>query len=134
MTETTWNDLEITLRSGVMQTAKQFAETLAYMAQFREFEQSYSSFRQDAEAQTAIREFQEKQASLKALLMLNAVSESDRQNLEVLQEHIYRQPSVLKYTKAQEELAATCQQIGDLLSETIGLDYGTSCRSGGCCG
>ena len=134
MTETTWNDLEITLRSGVMQTAKQFAKTLAYTAQFREFEQSYSSFRQDAEAQIAIREFQEKQASLKALLMLNAVSESDRQNLEVLQEHIYRQPSVLKYTKAQEELAATCQQIGDLLSETIGLDYGASCRSGGCCG
>ena len=134
MTETTWNDLEITLRSGVMQTAKQFAKTLADTAQFREFEQSYFSFRQDAEAQRAIREFQEKQASLKALLMLNAVSEQDRQNLEVLQEHIYRQPSVLKYTQAQEELAVTCQQIGDLLSETIGLDYGASCRSGGCCG
>ena len=134
MTETTWNDLEITLRSGVMQTAKQFAETLAYTTQFREFEQSYLSFRQDAEAQNAIREFQEKQASLSALLMLNAVIEQERQNLEVLQEHIYRQPSVLKYTKAQEELAATCQQIGDLLSETIGLDYGASCRSGGCCG
>jgi cell fate (sporulation/competence/biofilm development) regulator YlbF (YheA/YmcA/DUF963 family) len=117
-----------------MQTAKQFAETLADTTQFREFEQSYFNFRQDAEAQSAIREFQEKQASLRALLMLNAVSEQERQNLEVLQEHIYRQHSVLKYTRAQEELAATCQQIGDLLSETIGLDYGTSCRSGGCCG
>ena len=65
MTETTWNDLEITLRSGVMQTAKQFAKTLADTAQFREFEQSYFSYRQDTKVQSAIQEFQKKQASLK---------------------------------------------------------------------
>ena len=134
MVDTTWNDLEVASKEVVMQAARQFAETLGDAPQFREFEQSYFDFRQDAEAQSAIREFQKKQSSLKALLMLNAVSEEDRQELQMLQDRFYRQPSVLRYTKAQEELVAISQEIGDLLSKASGLDYGASCKTGGCCG
>ena len=134
MDHTNWNDLEVAPRSAVMQSAKQFAETLGDTPQYREFEQSYFNFRKDTEAQSAIQEFQKKQASLKALLMLNAVSEEDRQELQRLQERFIQQPSVLRYTKAQEELVAISQEIGDLLSKAIGLDYGASCKTGGCCG
>jgi cell fate (sporulation/competence/biofilm development) regulator YlbF (YheA/YmcA/DUF963 family) len=134
MIDTTWNDLEVASKSVVMQAAKQFAETLGDASQFREFEQSYFDFRRDAEAQSAIQEFQKKQASLKALLMLNAVSEEDRQELQRLQDRFNHQLSVLRYAKAQEELVAISQEIGDLLSKAIGLDYGASCKTGGCCG
>lgn len=134
MQEPAWNDLEVAPKSVVMQAAKQFAEVFAETSQYREFEQAYMAFRQDTEAQNAIREFQKKQASLKALLMLNAVSEEDRNELQRLQERFYRQSSVLRYAKAQEELIAISQQIGELLSSVIGLDFGNSCRTGGCCG
>ena len=134
MDHTTWNDLEVAPRSAVMQSAKQFAETLGDTPQYRDFEQSYFNFRKDSEAQSAIQEFQKKQASLKALLMLNAVSEEDRAELQRLQERFIQQPSVLRYTRAQEELVAISQEIGDLLSKAIGLDYGASCKTGGCCG
>jgi cell fate (sporulation/competence/biofilm development) regulator YlbF (YheA/YmcA/DUF963 family) len=134
MVDNTLNDLEVSSRSVVMQAAKQFAETLGDTPQFQEFEQSYLNFRQDTEAQSAIREFQKKQASLKALLMLNAVSEEERQELQRLQDRFYHQPSVLRYTKAQEELVTICQDIGDLLSKAIEMDYAASCKTGGCCG
>jgi len=134
MVDTTLNDLEVASKSVVLEAARQFAETLSQTAQFLAFEQAYYAFRQDAAAQSAIREFQKKQDSLKALLMLNAVSDEDRQELQRLQDQFYRQPSVLQYAKAQEELIATCQEIGDLISNAIGLDYGSSCRTGGCCG
>ena len=137
MVDTTWNDLEVAPRSAVIQAAKQFAETLGDTPQFGEFEKSYLNFRWDAEAQSAIQEFQKKQASLKALLMLNAVSEEDRKELQRLQDQFNSQPSVLRYAKAQEELMAISLEIGDILSNAIGLDYGTSCSSnkaGGCCG
>ena len=134
MNDTTWNDLEVAPRSAVMQAAKQFAETLGETLQYKEFEQSYFDFRQDAEAQNAIQEFQKKQASLKALLMLKAVSDEDQQELKRLQDRFYQKPSVLRYTKAQEELIALSQEIGDLLSKAVGLDYGASCKTGGCCG
>jgi hypothetical protein len=96
MKNTPWNDLDVAPGSVVMQTAKQFAETLSATSQFQEFEQSYVSYKQDSEAQNAIREFQKKQSSLKAMTM--------------------------------------CQEVGDLLSKSIGLDYGSSCKTGGCCG
>jgi len=130
----TWNDIEVAPRSAVMQSAKQFAEILSETPQFREFEQSYFNFRQDTEAQNAIQEFQKKQASLKALLMLNAVSDEDRQDLQRLQERFAQQTSVLRYTNAQEELIKMCQEIGDQLSKAMGLSYGDSCKIGGCCG
>lgn len=134
MDDTTWNELEVAPRSAVMSAAKQFAEAFAEMPEFRAFEQSYSNYRRDANAQKAIQEFQKKQASLRAMLMLNAVSDEDSKELQRLQDQFYHQPSVIRHTKAQEELIAVCQQIGDLLSNSIGLDYGSSCRTGGCCG
>ncbi len=134
MVDTTWNDLEVASESVVKEAARQFAETLSETAQFKAFEEALYAYRQDAEAQNALRAFQKKQSSLRAMLMLNAVSEEDRQELQQLQDRFYQQPSVQRYTKAQEELTAICQEIGDLITNAIGLDYGTSCRTGGCCG
>lgn len=134
MIESTWNELEVAPRSTVMQAARQFAEVFSDTPQYREFEQAYLEFRQDSEAQNAIQAFQTKQASLKALIMLNAVSDKDRQELLRLQGLFLHQPSVQRYSKAQEELIAISQTIGDLISKAIGLDYGSSCRTGGCCG
>jgi cell fate (sporulation/competence/biofilm development) regulator YlbF (YheA/YmcA/DUF963 family) len=134
MDDSKWNELEVAPRSAVMQSARQFAETLAETPQFREFEQSYYDFRRDDAAQNAIKEFQKKQASLKALLMLNALSEEDQQELQRLQDCFYQQPSVIRNNKAQEELLVVTQAIGDLLSNAIGLDYSASCKTGGCCG
>lgn len=134
MVETTWNDLEVASKEVVMQAARQFAEVLAEAPQFQAFEQALFTFRQDAEAQSAIQEFQKKQASLKALLMLNAVSAEDRQELQTLLDRVNQQPSVIAYNQAQGALVAVSQELGDLLSKAIGLDYASVCRTGGCCG
>lgn len=134
MVETTWNDLEVASKEVVMQAARQFAEVLAEAPQFQAFEQALFTFRQDAEAQSAIQEFQKKQASLKALLMLNAVSAEDRQELQTLVNRVNQQPSVIAYNQAQGALVALSQELGDLLSKAIGLDYASVCRTGGCCG
>ncbi len=134
MQNSDWNDLEVASPTVVMQAARQFAEVLSGTPQFKEFEQAYYNFRQDAEAQSTIREFQKKQASLKAMLMLNAVSEEDRRELQRLQDQFSHRPSVMRYAKAQEELISISQEIGDLLSKATGLDYGSACQKGGCCG
>ena len=134
MVDIPWNDLEVAPKSAVMQAAKQFAEAFAETPQFQAFEHAHFTYRQDGQAQSARQEFQKKQSSLKALLMLNAVSDEDRQELERLKDQFNNQPSVVQYIKAQDELVAISQEIGDMLSKAIGLDYGNSCRTGGCCG
>ena len=134
MVDTTWNDLEVASKEVVMQAARQFAEVFAEAPQFQVFEQALFNFRQDAEAQSAIQDFQKKQASLKALLMLNAVSAEDRQELQTLVDRVNQQPSVIAYNQAQGALMAVSQELGELLSKAIGLDYASACRTGGCCG
>lgn len=134
MADTTWNDLEVASKEVVMQAARQFAGALAESPQYQAFEQALFTFRQDAQAQSAIQDFQNKQASLKGLLMLNAVSPEDRQELQTLADRVNQQPSVIAYSQAQKDLVAVSQELGDLLSNAIGLDYASSCRTGGCCG
>lgn len=134
MVEGIRNGLEIAPRSAVMESARQFADMLSKTTQFNDFLAAHFNYRKDEQSQQALRDFQKKQASLKAMLLLNAVSDEDRQELQRLQDRFYQQPAVIRYAKAQEELTAICQEIGDLISDGIGLNYGASCRTGGCCG
>lgn len=134
MENLTLNDLEIAPKSVVLQTARLFSKTLADTPQFQEFEESYQNFRQDLKTQKLYQELQKKQESLRVMAMLSAVSEKDRTELENLQKDFYRQKSVSRYLKAQEDLISICQEVGDLLSKSVGLDFGSSCRVGGCCG
>lgn len=134
MVDTTWNDLEVASKSTVMQAARQFAEVLAETVQFRTFEQACYNFRLDADAQIAIQNFQKKQASLKALLVLNAVCAEERLDLQSLLDKVNQRQSVIEYNQAQQALLSISQAIGDRLSQAIGLDFANSCRTGGCCG
>ena len=54
--------------------------------QFKAFEQAYDALTHDTAAQQTIAAYQAKVESLRALLMLNAVSESERAELEQLQQ------------------------------------------------
>jgi cell fate (sporulation/competence/biofilm development) regulator YlbF (YheA/YmcA/DUF963 family) len=134
MVEAQWNELEVASKEVVMHAAQQFARVFVETPQYQAFEKAYSAYRQDGAAQNALQAYQEKQASLKALLVLNAVSEEDRQALQGLHDRFYLQPSVMEYAQAQVDLIALAQEIGDVLSKSTGLDYGSSCRTGGCCG
>lgn len=134
MGDTQLNDLEVASREVVMQAAEQFAGVFTETSQYQAFEKAYRAYRQDAAAQSTLEEFQKKQASLKGLLMLNAVSEEDQKELQRLHDRFYQQPAVVQYAQAQAGLVALGQELGDLLSKSIGLDFGTSCRTGGCCG
>jgi cell fate (sporulation/competence/biofilm development) regulator YlbF (YheA/YmcA/DUF963 family) len=77
--------------------------------------------------------YQEKQQSLRALLMLNALSEEQRVELEGLHRAFINQPVVREYFQVQMDLARLCQQLGDMLSESIGLNYAAACGVS-CCG
>jgi len=128
------NELEVSPRSVIMQAARQFAEAFSELAEYQSFERAFQAYRNDSAAQKALEDFQKKQASLKALIMLNSLSDEERQELQCLQDLFYSKPTVMSYLKAQRELVAISQSLGDLISTEIGLDYGTSCRTGGCCG
>lgn len=118
----------------VLETAmRDFAQVLTDSAVFQRFEQASKQMRADAAAQAAMNAFQQKQHSLQALLMLNAVSPADRSELQRLQEAFFSQPTVATLLEAQDDLRAICQMASSILSERIGLPFAAACGPGCSC-
>ncbi len=128
-----FDDIEIAPASVVKRAARDFAAALSETPQSKAFKQAAEQFRQDQSAQEAVKAFQEKQMSLRPLLMLNALSPEQRSELESLQSAFVNQPVVQEYFKAQTEFASLCQTLGDAISESIGLNYAAACGVS-CCG
>lgn len=127
------NELELATASVVKQAARGFASALYKSEPFQTYEKAASHLHEDSEAQEAIRAFQEKQQSLKMMLMLNAVSEEDRAELEMLHKLMFTQPSVIDFVAAQQQLKTLCQILAGRLSNKISLDYASACGAS-CCG
>lgn len=127
------DDIEIAPPSVVRQAACDFAAALAGTQQFGAFEKAAECFRQDKTAQQAMEAYQMKQQSLRALMMLNALSDEQRSELGQLHSDFINQPVVQEYLRAQTELVSLCQALGDVLSEAIGLNYSAACKVS-CCG
>jgi len=117
----------------VKRAAHGFAASLAETPQFKAFEHASERFRQDGTAQEAMRAYQQKEQSLRVLFMLKEASAEQRADLDALYQAFVTIPSVVEYSRTQSELAALCQTLGDMLSESIGLDYAASCGAS-CCG
>ena len=133
MEDKVFDDLETAPPSIVLQAARDFAAGLAETPQFKAFEQAAERFRNDEAAQQAMSAYREKQKDWRALIILNALSVEQQTELEYLKNTFVNEPIVQQYFKAQTELATLCQALGDMLSESIGLDYAAACGVS-CCG
>jgi cell fate (sporulation/competence/biofilm development) regulator YlbF (YheA/YmcA/DUF963 family) len=127
------NDIEVASPSVVLIAAHDFAAALAETPQFKSFEHAYEALNTDPEALKTLSAYQAKTKSLRAVMMLNAVSEADRMELDRLQKEYVLRPSVQAYATAETELTAICQQAAGMISAGIGLNYAASCGAS-CCG
>jgi cell fate (sporulation/competence/biofilm development) regulator YlbF (YheA/YmcA/DUF963 family) len=133
MNAVTIPDLEMGLTGQVHQAARAFAAALAATPQFLAFEQAHDTLRSDEPAQRAGAAYQERQQSLRMLLILGAVGADEQAELERLRDAFLNAPSVVAMLQAQEALQALCRMTADVLSEAIDLDLAAACGPR-CCG
>ena len=126
------NELELAPPEVVRQAARDFAVALVETPQFKTYEAATDRLNHDPAVQQAIDAFQAKRESLQAMLLLNAVSDADRAELQRLQNVFSSAPAAVVYAQAQADLMTICQTAADVLSQAIGLNYAAACSSG-CC-
>jgi cell fate (sporulation/competence/biofilm development) regulator YlbF (YheA/YmcA/DUF963 family) len=126
------NELELASPEVVRQSARDFAAAVGETPQFQVFDDAVQRLYADEVAMATLEAYQTKQRSLQAMLMLNAVSDQERAELERLRLAYADRPAVKVFAQAQIELISLCQITADLLSQYIGLNYAASCSSG-CC-
>lgn len=119
--------------TDVQTATKAFAAALAATPEFQAFEEAAFAFRQDSAAQEAVQAFQEKQRSLQVMQQLGALGQSELDELSRLQQEMLSHTTVNAYIEAQDDLVELCRMAGKALSQAIGLDFVSACRSG-CCG
>ena len=118
--------------TDVGQALQTLASTLRDTPAFISFERAALNLKNNVEAQNAISDYQSKQQSLQALIMLNALSAEDRAELEQLERAVYTNQTVSAYMEAQNALVALCCAVNDRISDAIGMRF--AIRQGGCCG
>jgi cell fate (sporulation/competence/biofilm development) regulator YlbF (YheA/YmcA/DUF963 family) len=114
------------------EAVRSFAAALARTLEFQRYEPAAARLEADAAARAAMLALQQRQKSLEALIRLNAASPEEQAELEQLRQAFIAQPAVIAYVQAEASLKAICQSVGDLLSQSIGLDFAAACRTG-CC-
>jgi cell fate (sporulation/competence/biofilm development) regulator YlbF (YheA/YmcA/DUF963 family) len=127
------NKLEVSPPEVAFSAARKFAAALAETKQFNAFEQAYEALRKDGPAQQSLVSYQEKARSLQAMLMLNAVEEAERAEVERLKQDYLSRPSVKEYNAAEAELIEVSQAVAGRISEAVGLNYAATCGAS-CCG
>lgn len=127
------NDIEVASPLVVRAAARDFATALSETPQFKSFEQAYKVLNNDTAAHQSRSAYQTKAKSLRAMLMLNAVSEVDRAELERLKNDYMMRPTTQAYAAAESELTVLCQQAARIISDATGLNYAASCGAS-CCG
>jgi len=133
MNESELDDIDVAPPSVVKAAAHDFAAALAETPQFKAFEQAYEALNQDTAAHQSLSIYQEKVKSMRATLMLNAVSDAERAELEKLKNDYMTRSAVQAYATAEAELTALCQQVAGMISASTGLNYAACCGTS-CCG
>ena len=126
------NDIDLMLSAACRRAVRNFATSLVETPQFQAFEQTTTVLNNDKAAQRAMEAYQAKQDSLQTLLMLNAVSNADRTELENLRQAVIAQPAVSAYVDAERAMMTLLQAVANVVSEEISLPFAVS-RSK-CCG
>jgi cell fate (sporulation/competence/biofilm development) regulator YlbF (YheA/YmcA/DUF963 family) len=134
MQKTEKSELKYMDPTAARQSARDFAAVLIETSQYQALKAADVVLEQDKEAEAALNAYNEKVRKLQAAVNQRQVTKEEEAELGELRLAYMQNPSVRDYAKAQAGLREICQQVGDLLTKEIGLDFGASACSGGCCG
>jgi cell fate (sporulation/competence/biofilm development) regulator YlbF (YheA/YmcA/DUF963 family) len=127
------NELEVSSPEVALSAARDFAAALAETRQFKAFERANETLKHDTAAQEALALYQAKAGSLRAMLMLNAVEEAERAELERLKQDYLSHASVQALNDAEAGLTELCQEAAGRITAAVGLNYSATCGAS-CCG
>jgi len=117
-----------------MEAAREFAAALAETTEYQAFEQAQMALQRNEAAQEAIGAFRDRQQALAWQIRFGLASDTERQELQQLEQAMLALPAVQAYIQAQEELSRLCSELAGVISNTIGLDFAGGCGPGCACG
>jgi cell fate (sporulation/competence/biofilm development) regulator YlbF (YheA/YmcA/DUF963 family) len=115
----------------VDELARRLGEAITDLPVYERYREAKEVVEADEEIQAEVREFEQIREEF---MLARQAGEADREDLRELQraqEQLHDIPEMSEYLAAQNELELRLQELNELVSEPLGVDFGET--AGGCC-
>jgi cell fate (sporulation/competence/biofilm development) regulator YlbF (YheA/YmcA/DUF963 family) len=111
---------------------KEFAQAISESPEFLSFEEAKKKLKEDQKAQKLIKEYEDKQQLFQ--MFGNSGDNQTQAELNKYREKMLAHPQILDYFQKQDDLTRFFQELGKLISDVAGFDFGQACAPPtGCC-
>jgi len=115
----------------VDQLATELGDSIAQLPVYQEYLQAKAKVENDADAQRAIEEFEQLREEFQMARQTGQATQEDLRKVQEAQEELHDIPSMSEYLELQNDLELRLQEINELVSEQLEVDFGET--AGGCC-
>jgi cell fate (sporulation/competence/biofilm development) regulator YlbF (YheA/YmcA/DUF963 family) len=115
----------------VDELATELGEKISQLPVYQRYLEAKAKVENDADAQRAIEEFEQLREEFQLARQTGRATQEDLREVQEAQEELYDIPSMSEYLEVQNELELRLQEINELVSEQIDVDFGE--KAGGCC-
>jgi cell fate (sporulation/competence/biofilm development) regulator YlbF (YheA/YmcA/DUF963 family) len=126
-------EIQISTEQEISSAIRDFVNALVETAQYKKYDSASDVFQNDQAAQKALQAYRAKARDLQTKQMFNTLAQPEQQDLQRLWIAFLGFKSVQDFFDAQGEFQALSRECAQVISESCGLDYATSCGAS-CCG
>ena len=116
---------------SVDELATELGERIADLPVYQRYLTAKAKVENDADAQRAIEEFEQLREEFQMARQTGRATQEDLRKVQEAQEELHEIPSMSEYLEVQNELELRLQEINEIVSEELAVDFGQ--KAGGCC-
>lgn len=109
----------------VARAARELAEALLATGEYAALRAASNRLENDAEAQAVLADFHASQRLGEETLLPGDFAGK--------RERVLAHPVIKAYLQAEEDFIKLCRRLNPVISEALGIDFGSVCRPAGCC-
>jgi cell fate (sporulation/competence/biofilm development) regulator YlbF (YheA/YmcA/DUF963 family) len=116
---------------SVEDVARSLGEAITELPEYQRFADAKAAVEADEEAQAQIQEFEGIREEYMLARQTGQATQEDLRKLQEAQEELHEIPTMADFLQAQNELELRLQELNELVSEPLAVDFGE--KAGGCC-
>ncbi|MFC6835914.1 YlbF family regulator [Halomarina ordinaria] len=111
--------------------ASELGQAIERLPAYQDFAEAKAAVESDDEAQERIQEFEGLREDFMLARQAGSATNDDLRELQRAQQELHELPVMNEYLRAQSDLELTLQELNEMVSAPLGVDFGE--KAGGCC-
>ena len=116
---------------SVDELATELGEAISQLPIYQRYLEAKAKVENDADAQRAIEEFEQLREEFQMARQTGQATQEDLRKVQEAQEELHDIASMSEYLEVQNELELRLQEINEIVSDELAVDFGQ--KAGGCC-